>query len=73
MPNESLSHYRYEFYKNPTKFKIPEFDLIDLGYDTSDRLSTVVYKLNSVTVATLTITYIVAGDGAGEIDTVTLS
>lgn len=54
---------------------VPEnYDFIDIDYDSSDRISTVTYKTGGsggTTVATLTITYVSAGNGVGEIDTIT--
>lgn len=40
-----------------TGLKIPHHDEIDLGYDGDDNLTSVTYKLDGTTVATLTLTY----------------
>lgn len=73
MTNESLSYLRWLFYKNPSRFLIPEYDSIDLTYvaagNGAGEIETVVYKLGATTVATLTLAY----NASDEISSITKS
>lgn len=66
----------YEAILSSGGFLIPEYDFIDISYfGSTNNISTVVYKKDGTTVATLTLTYI-GGTPASDdalIDTVTKS
>jgi hypothetical protein len=51
-----IGNQNYPWVDSVIGFKIPEYDRVDMGYTGSD-MTSVTYKLNGVTVCTLTITY----------------